>query len=73
MVSPEWIFENNVTDTRYNGAVDETSIEMEEFLNQLRIVFSTIEIVFSVIGCRSSETNEHVSGQERMSKFGKGK
>ena len=45
MVSPRGIFENNVTDMPYHNAIDETRIEMKEFINQLRTVFSTINIL----------------------------
>ena len=41
------IFENNATDTRYHDVIIEARIETKEFIDQLRIVFSTIDIVFS--------------------------
>ena len=54
MVPSERIFENNVTDMPYHNAIDETRIEMKEFINQLRTVFSTIDILFSGIMYLSS-------------------
>ena len=48
------IFKNNVTDMRYHNAVDETRIKTKEFINQLRTVFSTIDILFSGIAYQSS-------------------